>query len=183
MDYVIAVIAFVGAWLIVAGPVYQAAIELQEQEFDREAMEATTSTVVAPPAISSWWWLLPPVAWIKQHNRSEIYRRAVFAALGADQLKQTVTFFNKANGWMIVGAGAFLLAINETWLLVRLLEWPVWVLWVTVVVLGIACLLNAAAAMVRNEKILKTEEELAALRAKRARSRTGRNRKAVTPAD
>lgn len=183
MDYVIAVIACIGAWLLFAGPVYQAAIELQEQDLDREQFAMATSAVPPREKVSAWWWLLPPVAWWKRRKSAAVYQRAMLAALGPQQLEQTVSFFNKANGWMIVAAGAFLLAINETWLLVRLLEWPVWVLWVTVVVLGIACLANAALTTVRNERLLKSEEELAALHAQRSRARRKGGKPSATSGD
>ena len=49
MDYVIAICGFVGGWLLVAGPVWQAAIELREEEIDQEAIEAVKSTIAVPP--------------------------------------------------------------------------------------------------------------------------------------
>ena len=36
MNQVIAWAGFLGAWLLVAGPLYQGAIELREEEVDRE---------------------------------------------------------------------------------------------------------------------------------------------------
>jgi hypothetical protein len=44
----------------VAGPVYQAYLELQEQQFERERFTEVGSHVPAPPRVSGWW-LLPPV--------------------------------------------------------------------------------------------------------------------------
>ena len=63
MQHVILILGALGAWFLVAGPLFQAAVELREQEFDREEMEKATSSVQAPKSISPWWWLLPPVAW------------------------------------------------------------------------------------------------------------------------
>ena len=35
-----------------------------------------------------------------------------------------VRYMNIARGWMLVGAGAFLIALKETWELVEHQEWP-----------------------------------------------------------
>src|ERR1700727_150478 len=40
MNQVIAWAAFLGAWLLVAGPLYQGAIELHEEDIDRDAIDA-----------------------------------------------------------------------------------------------------------------------------------------------
>lgn len=149
----------VGAWLLVAGPVYQAAIELHEQEVDRDAIDATVASITKPPRISWAWWLLPPVAYVKQQRRERAYRRSVMSALGQEQIEQTVRFLNKATGWMIVAAGAFLIAMKETWELIELLEWPWWVWLVIVIVLAIASVANAAANVWRTEQMLKRDEE------------------------
>jgi hypothetical protein len=40
MNQVIAWVGFLGAWLLVAGPLYQGALELREEEVDREGIAA-----------------------------------------------------------------------------------------------------------------------------------------------
>ena len=158
MHFAILICGCLGAWLLVAGPVYQAALELREQEIDHQGIDAATKTVAAPPKVSAWWWLVPPVAYLKQRRRSTAYREAVMEALGPDQLKQTVDFMNKARGWLIVAGGAFLIAVKETWEIVEYLEWPVWVFVIALVVfLGLA-LGNVGAQMSQSARMLKRDE-------------------------
>lgn len=44
MNLVIAWTGFLGAWLLVAGPLYQGALELAEEELDREAVQASAAS-------------------------------------------------------------------------------------------------------------------------------------------
>jgi len=46
---------FLGAWLIVAGPLYQAAQELDEQEFSREELATAATRSEAGDRPSAWW--------------------------------------------------------------------------------------------------------------------------------
>ncbi|HEX3929817.1 MAG TPA: hypothetical protein VHW64_03885 [Nocardioides sp.] len=71
MEHVIAWAGSLGAWPLVAGPVYQAAIELHEEEVDRDALLATKDAVPRPRPLSGWWWLLPPIAFLKQPSAAE----------------------------------------------------------------------------------------------------------------
>src|SRR4051812_21528315 len=115
MELVIAIIGALGAWLLVGGPLYQGALELREQEIDRDAIGALMATVPEEPRMSPWWWLVPPVAYVKLQRRSRRHHAATMQVLGPEHAKSTVTFLNKARGWFIDGAGAFLIAIKETW--------------------------------------------------------------------
>ena len=78
-------------------------------------------------------------------------------ALGPRQLEQTVSFLNKASGWMTVAAGAFLIAIKETFEVVELFEWPIAVFWVLVVVIPVLCVGNTAIRMKRSQQMLTKE--------------------------
>src|SRR5262245_46427725 len=78
MDQVIDWAGFLGAWLLVAGPLYQGALELREEDVDREGLEASKARVPRPESPSPWWWLLPPVFYLIRRNRSRAYRQAVF---------------------------------------------------------------------------------------------------------
>ena len=53
MEYVIAICGLVGGWLLVAGPVWQAAIELREEELDMAAIEAVKSSLTPPSRINA----------------------------------------------------------------------------------------------------------------------------------
>jgi hypothetical protein len=49
MNEVIAWVVFAGAWLLVAGPLYQGSVELQELDIDREGIEGVKASVVRTP--------------------------------------------------------------------------------------------------------------------------------------
>jgi hypothetical protein len=70
VDGVIFWCGYVGAWLLVAGPIYQAALELQEQDIERDRIQQVTAQVPAPAPVSAWWWLLPPVRYLLAQRRS-----------------------------------------------------------------------------------------------------------------
>jgi hypothetical protein len=160
MEYVIAVCGFIGGWLLVAGPVWQAAIELREEEVDREAIEAVRSSAPPPPKVSAWWWLLPPVAYFLQARRQRAARQAFQDALPPEALKQTISFLNKANGWVVVALGGFLLAVKETWELIDDLGWPQWVFWVLIVVMPIIAIGNAVRKLVNTHNALNPDQAL-----------------------
>src|ERR1700710_3142994 len=166
LDYLISSCGFIGGWLLVAGPVWQAAIELREQEIDQEAIEAVKSNVAPPPKIAARWWLLPPVAYVMNMRRQQAYRKAFNDALAPEQREQTVMFLNKANGWVIVAVGGFLIAAKETWELVGDLHWPVWVFWVLVVVMSIVAIANTVRKVSNTQKAINPD---APVRGKRQR--------------
>ncbi len=150
MEHVIAWAAFAGAWLLVAGPLYQGALELREQDIDREGLEASKARVGPLKMPSPWWWLLPPVFYLLRRHRSREYRRAVFDQLTQDQKKQWVSFVNKATGWFTVALGASLLGAEQTWLITERYEWPVWLFWLLLLVMGGLSVLNTALRMSRD---------------------------------
>jgi hypothetical protein len=150
MNQVIAWAGFLGAWLLVAGPLYQGAIELSEEEVDREAIEASKATVPRPDPPSPWWWLIPPVMYVLWRRRSTAYREAALAQLNSAQREQITSFTDKANGWFTVAAGASLLAAEQSWNLVERYRWPHWLFWVLVAVMLGAVVLNTALRMSRD---------------------------------
>lgn len=140
MDHVISVVAFLGAWCLVAGPVYQAAVELQEGDAERERIARASSKVSKPPAVSPWWWLFPPVRYVLERRRDRTYRQAVLDALGPAEVAIMVDFINKASGWLLVGVGGLLIAVKETWAMDREFEWAQWPFWVLIVLMAVICL-------------------------------------------
>jgi len=155
MPVVIAACGFLGGWLLVAGPVWQAAIELREEEVDQDLIEAARSSSHVSSNVSKWWWLIPPVAYVKEFRRARANRRAFHDALPPVQLRQAVSFLNKANGWLVVALGALLLAIAETWNLVELIHFPVWVFWVAIVLLPIVSVANAVLRITLTNRVLE----------------------------
>lgn len=121
--------AFVGAWLLFAGPIYQASIELGEEQIKREAIEATTRAVPQPRRAAPWW-LVPPVGYLLDRRQSTRYRKLVFDALSSEHQRQFVHYTGRASGWAYVAGGALLLATAETWNLCVEHDWASWLFWV-----------------------------------------------------
>jgi hypothetical protein len=147
MNQVIAWAGFLGAWLLVAGPLYQGALELREEDIDREGIEASAARVPRPDPPSPWWWLLPPVMYLIRRRRRTAFRRAAMAELTQAQRDQFASFFNKAAGWFTVAAGAALLAAEQTWQVTEHHHWPVWLFWLLAVAMLGASVLNTALRM------------------------------------
>lgn len=145
MPQLIAWCGFLGAWLLVAGPIYQAAIELEDEDFKRDDFERTTASVPRSPRLSPWWLLIPPVAYALNARRSRAQRAALLDALTPTQIEQLMHFRETAAAWLFVASGAFLIAAKETWELREEYEWPSWVFWALVVVMVGVCTLNTSA--------------------------------------
>ena len=158
MDALLHWAGFLGAWLLVGGPIFQAAIELRDETIDRDEFAATMNSVPPAPRTSPWWWLLPPVAYVLNRRRSKTVQDAVLTAMTPKQRSQFVGFQNKARGWFAVAAGAFFIALKETGELVELYELPVWVFWVGIVVLSIAAVASTIAQLSRTDAALHIDE-------------------------
>ena len=131
---------FLGAWLLFAGPIYQASVELRAEDEASARMHQLTDGLPPPPRVSNWWWLLPPVRLVLATRNSHDYRESVLAAMSDEDLEVITRYLNIARGWMLVGGGAFLIALKETWELVEHEEWPEPVFWVLVVVMALLAL-------------------------------------------
>ena len=150
MNQVIAWAGFLGAWLLVAGPLYQGALELHEEEVDREGIEASTARIQRPDPPSPWWWLLPPVMYLIRRHRGNAFRSAALAQLSQAQRDQFTSFVNKATGWFTVALGAALLAAEQTWQVIERYHWPTWLFWVLIVVMLGGSVLNTALRMIHD---------------------------------
>ena len=147
---------FVGAWLLVAGPVYQAALELQEQDLARERIQEVTAQVPPPARVSAWWWLLPPVRYLLGQRRSRRWRQDMMAALTREDLETLVEFIDKARGWLLVAAGGLLLATKETWELREHYEWPLAGFWILLVGSALLAALNTVLGVRHTHQVLDT---------------------------
>ena len=54
MEALIAWCGFAGAWLLFGGPVYQAALELQEQDIERDRLAELGDQAQGPPPLPRW---------------------------------------------------------------------------------------------------------------------------------
>lgn len=158
MAYLIHWAGFVGAWLLVAGPLLQAAIELRDEELDREGFEELRGKVDRPAPISNWWWLLPPVAYVKNRRRNDAFRRQAMSAMSPQLRTQYVGFTNKASGWFAVAGGASLIFLKEAWELAELYEVALWVYLVVVVLLAIAAVANTIVRLSRSDDIIHLDD-------------------------
>jgi hypothetical protein len=149
MNQVIAWVGFFGAWLLVAGPLYQGALELLEEDIDREGIDASIARVPRPDPPSPWWWLLPPALYLIRRHRSKAFRKAALAQLTQAQRDQATSFFNKATGWFTVALGAALLAAEQTWQVIDRQHWPTWLFWILIIVMLGVSVLNTALQMMR----------------------------------
>jgi hypothetical protein len=147
MNSVAAWAGFLGAWLLVVGPLYQGALELLEQDIDREGIEASLARIPRADPPSTWWWLVPPVMYLMRRRRSRAFRKAALAELTQAQRDQTASFLNKATGWFTVALGAALLAAEQTWQVVDRQHWPAWLFWVLIIVMLGVSVLNTALRM------------------------------------
>ena len=145
---------FAGSWLLVAGPLYQAAIELNEMEVDREGFTQIAKQLPRPKMPSPWWWLLPPVMYFLARHVNEQNQRAIFAAMNETQREQFISFRNKSAGWLTVALGAFLLAGGETWEIVEHYHWPQWAFWALLVFMTAAAVVNTALRMTGSQRAL-----------------------------
>jgi hypothetical protein len=161
MNQAIAWAGFLGAWLLVAGPLYQGAIELREEDIGRDEIQATKTRVARPEPPSPWWWLLPPVMYAKRRQQSKKFRDDVLAQLTPVQREQFTRFMNKAAGWFTVAAGAALLAVDQTWQVIERYHWPGWLWWPLVTAMLVLSVVNTAVRMNRDEQVSGKAYELA----------------------
>jgi hypothetical protein len=148
VDDVIAWASFAGAWLLVAGPLYQGSVELGEMQFDHQGIQGkAVAAQEASTRPSAWWWLLPPVMYVLYRRWYKALRREMLAQLTETQREQFTSFQSKSTGWFTVAAGATLLAAGETWHIVRHYGWPAWLFWLLVVVMLAVAVINTAVQM------------------------------------
>jgi hypothetical protein len=139
VPHIIAWCGFLGAWLLVAGPLDQAVREIADQEFRHESFEEARAQVAEPERVSKWWLLLPPVWWVKVTRREGEYRRAVGEVMEPRDLLAFLTIKDILNAWLYVAVGAALIGIKETWELHEAYEWPEWVFFALAVAAVVLC--------------------------------------------
>lgn len=148
---------FIGAWLLFAGPILQAALELKEEDIQRARLHTAKQQVQIPRNVSNWWWLLPPVKFFLEQRQSRKFHAEYFKILAPEDLESLISFVNKARGWLLVASGALLIAIKETYELGEELEWPHWVFWTIIVVFILGSLLNTVRQMTVAKKLTRQQ--------------------------
>ncbi|GAB3916843.1 hypothetical protein GCM10011575_33310 [Microlunatus endophyticus] len=145
MSVAIRWLGFLGAWLLVAGPLYQGVLELLEQDVDRAGLQSTIEGLQPPGPLDRRWWLLPPVMIVLRRRRDAEFHQQVLSRMTPEQLAERSSLIQKATGWFIVAAGALLLATKETWELAEPNEWPIWAFVAALIVM--ACLAGGCALL------------------------------------
>ena len=124
---------FIGAWALVAGPVYQAMLELRAEDIQTDRLRALSVEVPPPPPPSRWWLLLPPVYFFMRHRRKKLVQSRWLELMADPDFEALTQFSNKAAAWVMVGFGGLMIALKETAELAEGNEWPVVVLVIVVV--------------------------------------------------
>jgi hypothetical protein len=148
-------IAFIGAWLLFAGPIYQAALELQEQDIELDRIKAAGTTIDRSKPVSPWYWLLPPLKVYLEQKRSKTYRDQYFKALSIEDVEALISFMNKAGAWLIVAAGGLCIALSETYNLSQQSHWSDYIFWVLAVILALASILNVIHSVKRSNQTIE----------------------------
>ena len=147
---------FFGAWLLVAGPIYQAAIELDEEDFERPTDGSITATTgVEPPRVSLWWLLLPPVAYVLLLRARNARDRSFREVMSGDQLEHMMHYKETAAAWILVASGACLIALKETWELREEYEWSSAAFWAIVALMAAVCVANTSLRVKRRNAIIR----------------------------
>jgi hypothetical protein len=143
---------FLGAWLLVAGPLAQATREIQEEQIERDDLDRAAAVLPKPPSVPAWWLLLPPAYYWLRRRRQRAYRQAVIEALPSDKAQAFRRLREKADAWVFVAAGAALIALQQTWTVREVYGWPAVAFWLLTALMASLCVANTV-AQVRRRKV------------------------------
>lgn len=113
MDLLISVVGLFGAWLLLAGSIYQAVLELRAHELAVERLQEV-GALARTQRVSGWWWLFPPLKLYLERRRATAKKEVYFNALSVVEFESLVSFLNKTTGWLCVALGGLMIAIKET---------------------------------------------------------------------
>ena len=123
MDSLVDWVGFAGVWLLFAGPLFQANVELDaEAEAMNRMREAGTSG--PRPTRSRWWWLFPPARAFQVAEQRRVKEQAIIEAMLPEDQDSVKRYLRTARGWMLVGLGAWLIAVHHTFGFGQERGWP-----------------------------------------------------------
>lgn len=157
METIILWISFIGAWLLFAGPIYQAALELQDEEIEIDRIRAAGAKVAKPNRVPVWWWILPPIKVLKEWKHRHDYQHRYLKALSPEDVEALVAFRSKASAWLFVAVGGLCIASKETFELTHHLGWSSFSFAILIVVMFFASLLNLIWRVRKAEKLVGTK--------------------------
>lgn len=139
-------VAYLGGWLLVAGPLLQSRLELEAEQGElravRDRLRSAPRTSVEP--VSGWWWLVPPVAWVKSARRGRAAKAELFEVLTPEESRAVTHYLLVSRAWLFVAGGALFIAVKETWELVHHQHWSTATFWGLVLLGGLAATTLAA---------------------------------------
>lgn len=145
--------AYVGGWLLVIGPLFQSRVELEAERSHLTEVRATIQSTAPPSRVSAWWWLLPPVALFLSRRRQATYVQTLRSVLTDAQMDSLERYFSVARGWMIVAAGAALIAFKETYELAHHQHWLPTGFWVLTAIGIVATAAFTSAGPARADRV------------------------------
>lgn len=117
-------VGFLGGWALVAGPVYQAILELRAEDTESIRLSAESVRALAPAAPSRWWLVLPPVYLMVRHRKLQATIEDWLQQLPDRDFRALAQYGNKAAAWVMVGFGGLAIATKETYELSAGSHWP-----------------------------------------------------------
>ncbi|TWS20050.1 hypothetical protein FK529_07885 [Tsukamurella asaccharolytica] len=140
--------AYLGGWLLVAGPLVQSRLELEREGSHLAEVREAAHATPPPPRPSAVWWLFPPLALYLTRRRQSAYLATLTTVLTPEQSASLARYFAVARAWMIVASGAALIALKETFELSHHLHWGTPGFWALTVLamISVAALTAAASA-------------------------------------
>lgn len=154
MELLIALLGLVGSWFLFAGAVYQASLELTEEELNHEHFDTVRKSLEPDEEVSPLWWFLPPVKLYLEQRRARAFRARFITQLSAEDVATLVSFLNKASGWLVVAGGAWLLAVKETLETSEVLEGAHWMSVLAIAVMTVLGLLFTVLTSKRSQGML-----------------------------
>lgn len=149
-------LGFSGAWLLFAGPIYQGALELQDENIEFDRLRAASSKVEKPASASILWWFIPPVKLHLEYRRRREYEKRILDILTKEDLEAFISYRSKASAWMFVALGGFCIAVNETYALTQRLAWNRAALLGVVVIMLLVSITNLIYRIRKAQKIKKS---------------------------
>lgn len=155
------ILSMVGAWLLVAGPIFQAYIELTDADLQVfEVRKRLSKLNIEPPKpVSKWLWLFPPAHFLSTKRIKEDHRMQITMNMDDDTYDLFSSFLHKARGWFLVASGATLIAIKETFELVERLEWSKGIFFCLVIVCFIIAVGNTYYAGIKDRYLAQQRKQ------------------------
>lgn len=135
-------LTLIGCWLLFAGAIFQAALELKDQDIKRDRIMTARRQVSVSRHVSQWWWFLPPIKLVLEKRQTRKWRREHFKLLARADRNALLDFTHRAKGWLIVSGGAFLAAVVATRTFGIHLQWNGGVIFMLALFLTCLSLLN-----------------------------------------